>query len=469
MRLLLREFIIMFRAIAIAGVLVVSATASLPTLASTCPFDNGGSDAINDGVVLTRYALGITGAPLVASTRYASLDPLQVKSNIECVGCALDMNGDGQVDSVDTTIIARHLAGFQGASLTAGLALGAGTRSTAVAVTSFLANGCAVGGAINAFVQNGNAFGVPAVLGTTDSQPVTVTTGVGNGLRISAPVISGLHQTINTVNGSSANTVGAGVYGATIGGGGEQFNGQPKANAVTASFGTVGGGIQNTAGSFASVGGGSGNLASSTGAVVGGGISNSATARYTTASGGLENDATSDMATVAGGRFNIASAPASTVIGGMYGSATFHGQLSHSAGGFNSLQGSAQASEYVLRAQTSDATTTEMFLDGLAEIIAFAAGRVAAFDVQLVGQDERTNVAVTGYYSFRCLYGRNATQGAFIRPAPCNKVVVHEDEPLWDANVSIGTNNQFAISVNGVAGQNVRWVATIRATEVANN
>ena len=47
--------------------------------ASTCPFDTGGSDAINDGVVLTRYALGITGAPLVASTRYASLDPLQVK------------------------------------------------------------------------------------------------------------------------------------------------------------------------------------------------------------------------------------------------------------------------------------------------------------------------------------------------------------------------------------------------------
>ncbi len=82
--------------------------------AQTCPFDTGGSDAINDGVVLTRYALGITGAPLTASTRYASLDPLQVKANIECVGCALDINGDSQVGTVDTTVIARHLAGFQG-------------------------------------------------------------------------------------------------------------------------------------------------------------------------------------------------------------------------------------------------------------------------------------------------------------------------------------------------------------------
>lgn len=63
--------------------------------ASTCPFDGGGSDAVNDGVVLARYALGISGPPLTASTRYASLDPLQVKANIECQGCSLDLNGDG--------------------------------------------------------------------------------------------------------------------------------------------------------------------------------------------------------------------------------------------------------------------------------------------------------------------------------------------------------------------------------------
>ena len=108
------------------ALMLIATLAWLPasSIAQTCPFDNGGSDAVNDGLVLARYALGITGAPLTASTRYASLDPLQVKNNIECVGCALDMNGDGQIDTVDTTIIARHLAGFQGASLTAGLALG---------------------------------------------------------------------------------------------------------------------------------------------------------------------------------------------------------------------------------------------------------------------------------------------------------------------------------------------------------
>ena len=161
--------------------------AMLSHAASTCPFDTGGSDAINDGVVLTRYALGITGQPLVASTRYASLDPLQVKNNIECVGCALDMNGDGQIDTVDTTIIARHLAGFSGASLTAGLALGVGSRNSTAAVSSFLATGCATGNA-NAWVQGGNAFGTDGVIGTKDSGNLTVRSG--GTINITAPNVN---------------------------------------------------------------------------------------------------------------------------------------------------------------------------------------------------------------------------------------------------------------------------------------
>ena len=111
---------------------VLSLLAGLPTSSSalTCPFDNGGSDATNDGVVLTGYALGIVGTRLTMSTRCASPDPLQVKNNTECVGCALHMNGDGQIDAVDTTIIARHLAGVTGASLTAALALGVAPTAT---------------------------------------------------------------------------------------------------------------------------------------------------------------------------------------------------------------------------------------------------------------------------------------------------------------------------------------------------
>ena len=282
------------------------------THASTCPFDGGGggSDALNDGVVLTRYALGITGAPMIASTRYASLDPLQVKNNIECVGCALDMNGDGQIDTVDTTIIARHLAGFNGASLTGGLALGAGSRNTTAPVTSFLVNGCAVGGAINAFVQGGNAFRAPGVLGTLDAQPLTVKSGgsainlvnqMGDGLRISS---SASATAPNTINGRNSNAVSAGVNGATIGGGGDTGG---YANVVSGYLGTVAGGGSNTADTFSVVGGGTKNRASNTGSVVSGGTANAATGLFSTVAGGSFNIAGGDFSTIAGGTENIAT------------------------------------------------------------------------------------------------------------------------------------------------------------------
>ena len=253
---------------------------SLATAASTCPFDTGGSDVLNDGVVLTRYALGITGAPMIASTRYASLDPLQVKANIECVGCTLDINGDGVVDTVDTTIIARHLAGFQGASLTAGLALGAGTRNTAAAVTSFLANGCAVGGAINAFVLGGNSFAAPAVLGTNDAQPLTIKTNgaqlslmvLGGGLRI---VVSDSVNAPNVVNGSMGNS--ASGLGSTVAGGSGNF--------ALPNYGAVGGGAGNTANnSYGAISGGFLNTAGYA-ATVPGGIQNATTGDYSFAAG----------------------------------------------------------------------------------------------------------------------------------------------------------------------------------------
>ncbi len=304
---------------AIAALAVSAALFLASVHASTCPFDNGASDALNDGVVLTRYALGITGAPLTASTRYASLDPLQVRANIECVGCALDMNGDGQIDTVDATIIARHLAGFQGSALTSGLALGSGTRNSAALVTSFLANGCAVGGAINAFVQGGNAFtlgsGVPSLLGNTDVRPLTIQAPQStvkllvdpangdDGLRISYGNFTSFPSVLlapNTINGSRANTITAGKLGATIAGGGNILDTSVAGNQVVDNFGTVGGGFSNSAAHSAVV------------------------------AGGVENGATGFLSAVGGGRTNVASGKAGTVPGGELNTAA--GEHSFAAG-----------------------------------------------------------------------------------------------------------------------------------------
>ena len=309
------------------ALMLIATLAWLPasSIAQTCPFDNGGSDAVNDGLVLARYALGITGAPLTASTRYASLDPLQVKNNIECVGCALDMNGDGQIDTVDTTIIARHLAGFQGASLTAGLALGVAptsSRPTTAAVVSFLASGCATG-PNGAFVQGGNAFGAAAVLGTTDVFDMKVASGggkvsleVAGGHGVRVVRTSGLFgMSSNAINGVAANSIGVGNDGSVIAGGGgalsvcynpTTFNyTSPCSNRIgdDAYFSTVSGGYSNRVdGQYSTIGGGGSNAAGLGGghATVSGGQLNTATGFFSAIPGGYSNFAGGDSSFAAG-------------------------------------------------------------------------------------------------------------------------------------------------------------------------
>jgi hypothetical protein len=507
----LRSLAFVRRGVTAAMSICAAVISHIAFAAAQCPFDNGASDAVNDGVVLTRYALGITGAPLVASTKYASLDPLQVKNNIECVGCALDMNGDGAIDTVDTTIIARHLSGFTGASLTAGLALGVGSRNSTAAVTSFLASGCALGGAINAWTLGGNAFGVAGVIGSTDAFPVTLQSGGasanvlipgGNGLRILG---SSIASAPNVVNGSSANAVAASPGGATvagglnntasgsfavvvggggntasahgsfIGGGGYCCDGVGTSNypnTVTGRGGSVVGGYQNSvAGAASFIGGGylnniTGNEFVTYASSVVGGFQNTVSGNYATVGGGSTNTVSADSAVVAGGLSNTASAPASSVSGGAFGKASLYGQTANAAGGFSDAAGTAQATQYVLRNRTTTANTTYLFLDGATQSLVFEPGRAGLMDVQVVAFAEGT--ALSASYAFRCHYAA-VVGGGTILPVGCNKNVVYEGESAWDANVTFAPSatTGFGIAVNGAVGRNIRWVATVRSTEVS--
>jgi len=90
----------------------------------------------------------------------------------------------------------------------------------------------------------------------------------------------------NVIGGDGANGVGDGVIGATIGGGGPySFY---TANRVEESYGTVGGGVENSADGF--------------GATVGGGVSNHAGSDYATVPGGYDSSAYGDHSFAAGYR-----------------------------------------------------------------------------------------------------------------------------------------------------------------------
>ncbi len=133
-------------------------------------------------------------------------------------------------------------------------------------------------------------------------------------------------NTPNIIGGHAANTVSAGAVGATIAGGGAAGFGHQ----VTASYGTVGGGRNNTAADFAAVSGGYANSASGDRSFVGGGSENVASAREATVSGGSNNNAGGIYATVAGGDTNSASGYASMIPGGV--DCTASGMYSLAAG-----------------------------------------------------------------------------------------------------------------------------------------
>jgi trimeric autotransporter adhesin len=185
----------------------------------------------------------------------------------------------------------------------------------------------------------GNTGTDPAInfLGTIDNKALTIRVNNVRGWQIQptggAP---------NIIGGFHLNSVGPGVFGATIGGGGQEFSGP---NSVTDVFGTVSGGYDNTAGLIGTVGGGHsntasgedatvagghGNLASLDEAAVGGGLSNTASGFQATVAGGLSNHASDFSSTVGGGEGNTASGFGATVPGGLDNTAS--GTASFAAG-----------------------------------------------------------------------------------------------------------------------------------------
>lgn len=139
-------------------------------------------------------------------------------------------------------------------------------------------------------------------LGTTDNVPLDLKV---NGMR--ALRLEPNYLTPNLIGGSISNTVASGVSGATIGGGGRDATNcgdgsKPCANTVIANFGTVSGGVGNSASLGGFVGGGTINFASGRSATVGGGENNTASGDYSAVPGGTLNTASGAYSFAAGRR-----------------------------------------------------------------------------------------------------------------------------------------------------------------------
>ncbi|MFO1306010.1 MAG: tail fiber domain-containing protein [Burkholderiales bacterium] len=393
----------------------------------TCETDDVGTGTVTSvgtGTGLTGGPITGTGTINLAATNLLPTPACATnqipKWNGTAWACAADANSGGTVTSITA-----------GAGLTGGVITTSGTIAVDPASSTLTGN---------FFRQGGNAFGATAVLGTTDDNAIDIRANGSRVMRYEPNAISP-----NVIGGSPANSVTAGVRGATIAGGGvPSGNTDPlflyeAPNRVTDMYGTVAGGYANAAGSddasptngvFASVGGGVSNTASGNQSTVAGGGFNTASGDNSTVAGGNGNDATGGVGSaVGGGVGNTASGQSSTVAGG---------SLNTASGGYSTVAGGVSNTASQAWSMVGGGSSNR------------ASGQYSA----VPGGDSNT---ASGSWSFAA--GRRAkTQTADATPILHSGTFAFADAQNFDFHTTV--NNEFAIRVTGGA----RFVTAVDGT-----
>lgn len=148
-------------------------------------------------------------------------------------------------------------------------------------------------------------------------------------------------------------------------------------------------------------------------------------------------------------------------------SAVLYGQKSIANGSF-AANGDAQSLTLVARNTTTNATTTELFLDGTAARATVPNNSVWTFDVLVAGR--RTDATGGGAgYRFTGVIRKDTTAGSTTFVGTPSKQVLGETNIQWNAAVVADTTNgALRIEVTGELAKTIRWVATINATQVTN-
>jgi len=233
----------------------------------------------------------------------------------------------------------------------------------------------------------------------------------------------------NTIGGGTSNYVYEGYLGTTIAGG--------SWNSIHGNY-------------FTTIGGGSGNFISviADGSVIAGGVSNFV-------------ESSSLQASVGGGYSNVVNATYAAIPGGALALAKNYGQMAHANGMFASA-GDAQTSEYVSRNTTTNATQTDLFLDGITKRIVVPVNSTWTFDVLISARASGGNSA-----AYRIFGAIKNNAGTTTLLGILNKTIIGEDISTWDANiVADDPTDSLVVRVTGASATTIRWVATVRTTEV---
>lgn len=150
------------------------------------------------------------------------------------------------------------------------------------------------------------------------------------------------------------------------------------------------------------------------------------------------------------------------------------GTNSRLAGGFAfaegrfATDGDAQQGLYVLRNSTTNATVTELFMNGSSTRLALPNNSVFCFDIFVTGRRTDATGGSAGY-RFVGVMKRDASAATTALTGSVSKTVIAETNTAWDASVTADTTNgSILIQVTGEAAKTIRWVAVAQTVEVTN-
>lgn len=121
----------------------ITATATGPTLDVDASVTATKYGAATDGALVLRYMLGLRGAALTAGDVLGGtatrVDPDAIKTYLDGLGLALDIDGDGAVTPMrDGLLILRYMLNLRGAPLLTGVANPTGTRTINGTIEQYL-------------------------------------------------------------------------------------------------------------------------------------------------------------------------------------------------------------------------------------------------------------------------------------------------------------------------------------------
>lgn len=345
-------------------------------------------------------------------------------------------------------------------SLTAGALQGAGTPAT-VTVTGGAGNGATTGGAVTVLGGSGGTTGAGAAVtlragpgGSTSGNGGTITvaggipvSGTGGAVAITANAGVGTNQNGGNVTITAGDRTGSGTAGVI--------------NLAIPATGALQ--INGAAGTSGQVIMSNGATTAPTWQSVQSGLSlyreNPSTPTTPSATG--TNAVAIGTGSVAGGTDSLAVGNGTSTT--LYGAKTF-------ANGTHATAGDAQFMMLTSRGITTNATITEIFLDGATatQRMVLPNNSLWTFSVLVAGR--RTDATGGGAgYRVDGVIRRDASAATTTLTGAVSKSVLGETNNTWDVTVDADTTNgSLRVRVTGEAAKTIRWVATAQVVQVTN-